>query len=165
MLNAEEFVPLAVFLQPVERPVPSPPPREFECVDASLTRPQRSHASDDLGETLAAVRCFRAALADALEVAVQSMLPMIVPGIVGQELRIGPPDLTAIVAKAVEDFGREHVLTIRVRPEEIGAIADLGANVVADNRLPRGDVAIELRSGTIDMSLRARLDALLANAR
>jgi flagellar biosynthesis/type III secretory pathway protein FliH len=110
------------------------------------------------------MRCFRAALADALEAAAQRLLPAIAHDVVGRELRIEPADLGAVVAEAVERFGREQVLVIRARSDEIGAMEWLGVELAADDRLPRGDAEIELRSGTIDMRLHARVEALLTNA-
>ncbi len=164
VLSSDEFVPLAIFLLPVEPPVPSTPTCAIERVDAGVARPQFAQASDELAETLSAVRCFRAALVDALEVAVQSLLPAIVRDVLGRELRIEPVDLAAVVADAVERFGREQVLVVRARSDEIGAMESLGVELATDDRLARGDAEIELRSGTIDMRLRTRIEALLTNA-
>lgn len=162
MLSADEFVSLANFLRPVEHPAQSS--REDKGADAGTTTPQREQTSDELAETLAAVRCFRAALADALDVAVQNLLPIIARDVLARELRIERANLAAIVAEAVAHFGREHVLAVRVCSDEVGALALTGIEVVADDRLSCGDIAIELHTGTIDMSLRARLDALLKDS-
>jgi flagellar biosynthesis/type III secretory pathway protein FliH len=144
--------------------MPSAPACATDRVDADLVHPQRAHASDELSETLSAVRCFRAALVDALEVAVQNLLPAIARDVLGRELRIESADLAAIIGEAVERFGREQVLVIRGRSDEIGALESLGVRLIADDRFPLGDAEIELRSGTIDMRLRARLEALLTDA-
>jgi flagellar biosynthesis/type III secretory pathway protein FliH len=162
VLSSDEFVPLAIFLNPVESPVPSTT-CATERVDADVALPHCVQASDELAETLSAVRCFRAALVDALEVAVQSLLPAIACDVLGRELRIEPADLAAVVAEAVERFGREQVLVIRAHSGEISALESLGVELAADDRLALGDAEIELRSGTVDMRLRARLEALLTN--
>jgi flagellar biosynthesis/type III secretory pathway protein FliH len=164
VVRSDEFVPLATFLHPIEPSVPSTPNRTTERVDAGLARPQCVQASEELAETLSAVRCFRAALADALDVAVQSLLPAIARDVLGRELHVEPADLAVVVAEAVERFGREQVLVIRARSDEIGAMESLGVELAADDRFARGDAEIELRSGTIDMRLHARLEALLTNA-
>jgi flagellar biosynthesis/type III secretory pathway protein FliH len=164
VLRSDEFVPLATFLHPVEPPLPATPTCDAERVDGDLARPQCVQPSNELAETLSAVRCFRAALTDALEIALQSLLPAIAHDVLGRELRIEPADLAAVVTEAVERFGREQVLVIRARSDEIGAMESLGVELAADDRLPRGDAEIELRSGTIYMRLHARLENLLTNA-
>jgi flagellar biosynthesis/type III secretory pathway protein FliH len=163
VFSSDEFIPLAIFLHPIEPPMPSTPDCATERVDADLARPQLQ-TSEELAETLSAVRCFRAALADALEVAVQSLLPAIARDVLGRELRVEPADLAVVVAEAVERFGRDQVLVIRARSDEIGAMEPLGIELAADDRFARGDAEIELRTGTIDMRLHARLEALLMNA-
>jgi flagellar biosynthesis/type III secretory pathway protein FliH len=163
VLSSDEFVPLTIFLRPVEPPVQSTPMCAIERVDADLARPQYVQDSDELAETLSEVRCFRAALADALEVAAQNLLPAIARDVLGRELRIEPADLNVVVAEAIERFGREQVLVVRARSDEIDAMDWLGVELAADDRLARGDAEIELRSGTIDMRLHARLESLLAN--
>jgi flagellar biosynthesis/type III secretory pathway protein FliH len=159
--SANEFVPLAIFLHPVELTAPSTSTCATERVAADFAGPQCMPASDDLAETLSVVRRFRAALADALDVAVQSLLPAIARDVLGRELRIEPADLAAVIAEAVQRFGREQVLVIRARSDEIGAMEPLGVELAVDDRLAQGDAAIDLRSGTIDMSLYVRLEALL----
>jgi flagellar biosynthesis/type III secretory pathway protein FliH len=164
VLSSDSFVPLAIFLNRLEPPLPPAATRATERVDADVGLPEFVQASDELAETLSAVRCFRAGLVDALEVAIQNLLPSIARDVLGRELRIQPADLAGVVAEAVERFGREQVLVIRAHSDEIGALESLEVEVAADDRLARGDAEIELRSGTIDMRLRARLEALLTNA-
>ncbi len=164
MLSFGAFVPLGIFLNRVEPSVRPTTTCTPERIDADVALPECVQAPDEVAEALSAVRCFRAALVDALEVAIQNLLPSIARDVLGRELRIQPADLAGVVAEAVERFGREQVLVIRAHSDEIGALESLEVEVVADDRLAHGDAEIELRSGTIDMRLRARLEALLTKA-
>lgn len=147
---SEDFVPLAEFLHPTPEPRVEGPP-------APAAPPARSESA----EAVRAARLFRAALADALDAAVEDLLRSIARDVLRRELRLDPADLEAFVIAALERHGREEVLAIRAHPGECAAVAGCGIAPTADERLQRGDVVLELRSGTIDMSLAARLhDAL-----
>jgi flagellar biosynthesis/type III secretory pathway protein FliH len=158
---SEGFIPLARFL--------SPPPAE----PVALSLPQPPAAGEPLAPfahpaesteytaTFGAVRRFRAALADALDVAVQRLLAEIAENVFARELRLAGADVAAVVAKTRERFSNERVLTVRVHPRDRNALCGLEIDAVLDESLAPGDVIAELRSGTIDLRLRVRLENAL----
>jgi flagellar biosynthesis/type III secretory pathway protein FliH len=154
---SDEFVPLALFLRPaVGEPETEtataaiPPPMEIALV------PLQHDAA------LRAARRFHAALADALEAALQELLRAIASEVLARELRLGGPDVAAIVSAALDRFAGKRILSARAHPGDCAALAVLPIQCVADDSLMPGDVRIELQSGTIDLTLDARLDAVLA---
>lgn len=150
------FVSLAALLRPVAPESPSSGEPEL----APLPVPPDLAA--EYTETLSAVRRFRAAVADALDVAVAQLLEMVANDVLARELLLGDPDLASIVAKARERFVSENILAVRVHPRDRNALGELHLDAVADASLKPGDVMIELRSGTIDLCLATRLDVALA---
>jgi flagellar biosynthesis/type III secretory pathway protein FliH len=150
---SEAFVPLAVFLTP---PLPAPAPQ------APARLPVEPVLPEDLESTLRAARRFRAALSDALEAALPQLLRAIAKDVLARELRLEPPETARVIAAALERAADDHVLAIRVHPNEHDAVARLGLATIADAALDPGDCRIELRSGTIDSSLQLRLETVLA---
>ncbi len=112
-------------------------------------------------EAIRAARRFRAGLADAVDAAVASLLPEIARDVLARELRLAPADVAAIVAGALKRCADGKTLALRAHPSDIDALADLPIAVVADGGLLRGDVVLELHSGTIDLRMDSRLDAIL----
>ncbi len=151
----DEFVSLDAFLRP------APP----EPASAAIEAPAVTRAVRYCEETIRSARRFRAGLADAVDVAVARLLPEIARDVLGRELRLQPADVAAIVAGALERFGGEKALALRAHPSDVDALADLPIAVVADEALCRGDAVLELRSGTIDLRLDSRLDAILQASR
>lgn len=152
---SEEFVPLSAFLHrmpepPLEHQLPPEP------------EPDVPVAPDRRDEDLRAVLLFRAALADALDVAIDGLLRSIARDVLARELRLEPADVAGIVAAALDRHAGEKVLSIRAHPADLPALAEVAAARIADDDLRRGDIVIEVRSGTIDMRLSARLEAALA---
>ncbi len=150
MSNA--FVPLDIFLSPPrgESPQPDrqqppdvPPPPQCE----------RKAAAD--------ARRFCAALADALELSLQRLLPQIAREVLGRELALKPADVCAIVAASLERFAGEKTLTLRVHPADAQRASALGVAIVADAKLRAGDALLDLHAGTIDMRLETRFDGVL----
>ncbi len=151
---SDDFVPLAAFLRPVARePVVEPP---------LLTESPTADLCDDYNETLRAARRFRAGLSDALETAVEQLLPRIAKEVLARELQLADADVAAIVSAALDRFAGDAVLCVRAHPRDWAALAGFELERVADASLQPGDVRLELRSGTIDLTLAARLDAALA---
>jgi len=146
----ERFVPLAAFLRP-ERPRIDVPPEE-------VAEPVHPDVEDAVG----AARRFRAALSDALDVAVVHLLREISANVLGRELKTADCDVAAIVAAALARFEDERVLVIRAHREDLDALAVFEIECVADSRLRRGEVLFEVRSGTIDQRFAARLEAAIA---
>ena len=159
---SEEFIPLARFLSPP----PAEPVAPFLSQDPAAGEPLAPFAlpAETVTEyvaTFGAVRRFRAALADALDVAVQQLLAEIAENVLARELRLAGADVAAVVAKTRERFSNERVLTVRVHPRDRNALRGLEIDAVVDESLAPGDVIAELRSGTIDLRLRARLENAL----
>ncbi len=154
VVMSENFVPLAAFLRPVARnPVVEPPP---------LAEAPTADLCDDYNETLRAARRFRAGLSDALETAVEQLLPRIAKEVLARELQLADADVAAILSAALDRFAGDAVLCVRAHPHDWAALAGLELERVADGSLQPGDIRLELRSGTIDLTLAARLDAALA---
>ena len=136
----------------------------FLKIPPPASRSRRSRPAETVTEyvaTFGAVRRFRAALADALDVAVQQLLAEIAENVLARELRLAGADVAAVVAKTRERFSNERVLTVRVHPRDRNALRGLEIDAVVDESLAPGDVIAELRSGTIDLRLRARLENAL----
>jgi len=160
----DEFVPLAEFLSPSTADVVASVSAAAPAVEeADVAAP--SPANDVVSEsasTFTAVRRFRAAVADAVDVAVQQLLAEIAQNVLARELELGPVDIGAIVAKARERLLAEKILVVRIHPQDRETLGELDIDVVPDERLERGDVVAELSTGTIDLRLRARLETALA---
>jgi len=160
---SEGFVPLARFLRP-----PPPEPVVLSLPQgpaAGATFAPCSHSEESFIQfvaTFGAIRRFRAAVADALDVAVQQLLAEVAENVLARELTVAGADVAAIVAKTRERFSSERVLRVRVHPRDRTALDSLEIDSVLDETLVPGDVIAELRSGTIDLRLRARLDSALA---
>lgn len=152
------FVPLAAWLRPSEtdeNPV-APPERPNEDF------PNEDRPDEELMfEVGARVRRFRAMLDDALERSLQELLREIAVVVVGRELHSAPADLEAIVRRARERCALEQPLAVRVHPSQASSLR-LDVPVIADPQLRSDDVMIDLRSGSIDASLGARIECLLA---
>jgi flagellar biosynthesis/type III secretory pathway protein FliH len=160
---SDGFVPLAVFLAPppaeaVQSSLPDPSPPE----DSPAPRPYAPEALTEYASALGDVRRFRAALADALDVAVQQLLAQIAENVLARELALGPADVGAIAARARERITKEKILAVRIHPRDRDALDDFEIDAVLDQTLAPGDIVVELRSGTIDLRLQARLDMALA---
>ncbi|HEY2475685.1 MAG TPA: FliH/SctL family protein [Candidatus Cybelea sp.] len=158
----EEFVPLSLALRPPPAPDITPdaaaaePRREPECRALPDDQVAAEHAA-----TFGALRRFRAALADALDIAVARLLAEIAENVLARELHLGAADVASIVAKARERFLRERIVAVRVHPYDREALEPLELQKITDSTLERGDVIAELHAGTIDLRLRARLEAAI----
>jgi flagellar biosynthesis/type III secretory pathway protein FliH len=160
---SEGFITLASFLRPlrpepvsaalVERYFPESPPVQAPEGEESLT---------EYVQTFGAIRRFRAAVADALDVCVQRLLEEIAQNVLARELARAGADVAAIVAKTRERFSDDRLLTVRVHPQDRAALRELAIETVCDESLTPGDIVAELRSGTIDLRLSARLENALA---
>ncbi|MDQ2864651.1 MAG: flagellar assembly protein FliH [Candidatus Eremiobacteraeota bacterium] len=159
---AEGFVPFATWfgVAPVcgDQPVIAEAELVDVMIDETLACDTMVDEPDAIDEVLADVRRFRAAVADALQVAVCDLLQEIAIDVVARELQLAPVDVRAVVERARQRYDAETVLAIRVNPHDRAALGGEYANVVDDTTLRRGDVVLEVRSGTIDASLGVRLD-------
>ena len=149
---ADRFIPLRDFLVDAIEP-------EVEDVESVTVPVEESHlpACDAFGD----VRRFRAAVRDAVDVTVCGVLCDVAAGVLARELALAPANLKAIVEGACERHLAEGVVRVRVHPDEASQIVDAGVAFVSDPALRRGDILLEARSGTIDVSLGARLAGVL----
>jgi flagellar biosynthesis/type III secretory pathway protein FliH len=154
----DRFVPLDEFFR---RPAPdeSAPAARTETPPAQAPAPERAN---EVAEALAAVRRFRAALADAVAAALDELLRDIACDVLARELTLAPADVAAIAAGALERYAADSPVSVRVHPDECSALSGLDLTAIGDPGLRRGDVVVDLHSGTIDASLGARLEYLLA---
>jgi len=149
------FVPLATLLAAPPSGVQTEVEEEPKVVDQPAIPAERE-------EMLGAARRFHAALGDALDSAVQHLLPAIARDVVGRELRCAEADLAVIVRAALERFHSEKVLSVRVNPSDARALDGVDIPLIADPALEPGELWLELRSGTIDLTLETRLNEALA---
>ena len=101
---SEGFVPLARFLRP-------PPPEPAVALTSSRSRSRSvdrtcSHSEESFAQfaaTFSAIRRFRAALGDALDVAVQQLLAEIAENVLARELRSPAPTLRPSLQRRASD--------------------------------------------------------------
>lgn len=160
-MASDAFVPLGVYLAPAPLEPKRDEPPQMHCEAAPPQQPA-ALASVECERTIAAARRFRAGLSDALETAVPDLLAAIAREVFARELLLGPADLSEIVAAAI-DRCAETVLSIHVHPAQLEAARRLEVMAIADEGLTPGDLRMEVHSGTIDLTLAARLDAVLAS--
>ena len=141
------FVPLAAYFRPsTPKAACEPPPIvPAEC-----------------DEAIRAARRFRAGLSDAIDAALPGLLRTIARDVLARELLLAPAEIATVAAAVVERFGAEEVVCVRAHPAELHALRDFKLKCVGDAALQPGDIRIELRSGTIESTVDARLDALLS---
>lgn len=159
----DPFVPFEIAFAPASPGEEADAPRAAVDVIESATGGD-SDAEDarSARSALAAVRRFRAALADALDAQLDEIVREVVCELLGRELQIAHADVTAIARGALARYAADLPLRVRAHPHDVPALETLELPIVTDAALRRGDLTIELRSGTIDASLGARLEALLA---
>ncbi len=115
---------------------------------------------EEMAELAREVRLFRAHVAEAVDAALETLLADIAAEVLARELLLAPVDVQQIVERAVRRFDGERTLRIRVHPDEVQRV-ESEVPVIADSTLRRGDAAIELCNGSVDVSLGVRLEAVL----
>ncbi|HZZ00807.1 MAG TPA: FliH/SctL family protein [Candidatus Baltobacteraceae bacterium] len=115
-------------------------------------------------EQFAEIRRFGAAVRDAVDVAVSTLLCDVAAEVLARELELSPANVDSIVSRACARYASEKVVRVRAHPDEAAEVAYSGVDVVADSALRRGDVVLEVRTGTIDVTLGARLADVLDRA-
>jgi flagellar biosynthesis/type III secretory pathway protein FliH len=149
----DEFVPLDRAL----RTTPEPAVLDERAVTVALT----NETEPDIEDAAAEARRFRAALADALALSLERLVRDVACDVLARELLLAPLDVAAIAARALERYLDEGPLQLRVHPDDCDACASLDLRVVGDERLRSGDVVLDVRCGSIDASLGARLETVL----
>lgn len=152
----DRFVPLREFVLQAHEP-------EREAFEAVVhVQPDELHqVQPNAPEALGDLRRFRAAVSDAVDVAVETVLGDIAADVLARELELAPANLEAIVARACARHAGEGIVCVRVHPDEAAQLRDAGVDVIGDSAVRRGDVLLCVRSGTIDVSLGARLAGVL----
>ncbi|MBV8147686.1 MAG: hypothetical protein JO092_01185 [Candidatus Eremiobacteraeota bacterium] len=155
-----EFLPLHIALRPraLSAPVSAPSPPREEPTSSFESEPEATAVAGE-------IRRFRAAVADAFEHEVESLLRDVACTVLARELELKPADIEVVVTQARRRHARERIIALRVHPADLEALKHFDLDVLADGTLHRGDVVLELKSGTIDLSLGVRLDAVLASER
>jgi flagellar biosynthesis/type III secretory pathway protein FliH len=154
-----EFVTLGAWLRPPAQAAAIGP---LAYDDEPVAEPPVRPVDDDvIADAASRARRFRAMLADALDRTLADLLRDIAAEVIGRELQCAPAELQHIVQRALERAADELPVSVRVHPSQLELLR-LDLPLVADARLRRDDVRIELRSGTIDASLGARLEQVLA---
>jgi flagellar biosynthesis/type III secretory pathway protein FliH len=166
---SDSFVSLTEFLRKLPAPErcdeePLEPVREV-CSDVAAGVSVDQEEAAELDTALSEVRQFRAALADAVAFASTALLEDVAAAVLARELQLAPADIAAIVADALARYREDDPLVVRVHPEDAAALAQFDVKVVPDASLRRADASIELRCGTIDATLGARLARVLAPPR
>ena len=87
-------------------------------------------------------------------------MPAIARDVLARELQIAAADVAEIVRGALGSDSHD-VTSIRAHPDDLDALCAVEFERIPDATLSRGSVRLELRSGTIDLTLDARLDAVL----
>ncbi len=156
----DAFVPLAAYLRA------DPPPRENLPEAAPPEAAECGTAPDDaaaaaFGAFVAQIKRMRAALEDACAARIEIFTRDLGATILGRELRLAPVDIAAIIDDALAELRRDLPLGVRVHPDDLHALHPMQLPVIPDAKLRRGDVAIDVRHGSIDVSLGARFEALL----
>lgn len=159
-----DFVALTALLRPLQAPGEPAAPEVASRADLDRVTGFDAHAADEYAVTFGAIRRFRAALADALDAAVARLLLEIAENVLARELALRAADVASIVAKTRERLLDERIVAVRVHPRDREALAELQIERISDATLAPGDIVVELRSGTIDLRLPARLEAALAAA-
>jgi flagellar biosynthesis/type III secretory pathway protein FliH len=149
---ADEFVPLSVFLRaPSVEPVRDAP--------IATEAPALPALPAEYDEALRAAKRFRAGIADAIDAALPSLLETIARDVLARELLLHGADLAAVVEAALDRC--DDVVSIRAHSSDLAAVRKLRVESRADDSLHPGDVCIDLRSGTIELSLEARVQSAL----
>jgi flagellar biosynthesis/type III secretory pathway protein FliH len=158
------FVPLDVALRATD--VPGSEPLSEAATGSGDVRDGRTQTNSaglgDVEDALAAARRFNAALADALALSLERLVRDIACDVLARELLLAPCDVAAVAARALQRYAGEGALRLRVHPGDVAACAALEVPVVGDGSLRTGDVILDVRCGSIDASLGARLETLLS---
>jgi flagellar biosynthesis/type III secretory pathway protein FliH len=159
----DAFVLMREWLQPVQPAQPEQLPQP-DPVPAAIDGARcEEDEIDDVDRAIEEARRFRAALADALSYHANDLVTDIASEIVARELRCAPCDVARIVERAIERYAIEPV-RVRVNPADAAIVAGRWVTV-CDEELRRGDAVIETSAGTIDATLGARLQRVLAKVR
>ncbi|MBC5816676.1 MAG: hypothetical protein GIW97_09055 [Candidatus Eremiobacteraeota bacterium] len=149
-----EFLSLAQILQPVERV----PEQATIADETSVVEDNRAAVYIDDEDYLREIRFFHAHLRERLDIAVETLLCEISREVLARELLLAPVEIAAIVSDALARYRQLDPLRVRVHPEDAAALSGCDVPVFSDEALDRGDAFVDLRGGSMDLSLQTRLD-------
>ena len=139
-------------------------PREAQPAAEIEPREETETPADDHIAAAREVRLFMARVAEAIDFSVEMLRNDIAAEILGHELQLAPADIRAIVARAIQRYALESPVRVRVHPRDLAAL-DGEFSTIADGQLRPGDAVLEVRGGSIDVSLGVRLDSVLRASR
>ena len=160
-----EFVSLAAMLLPPA--VVAPPQADLAeaCPPQAEVTPAAPSSPVVDEDYLREVRFFKAHLREALQTAVDALLAEIAQTVIARELQVAPADISAIVQHALARYESLEPLRVRVHSDDVAALFSCDVSVFVDDALQRGDAFLDLRSGSIDLSLKTRVDCVIREAR
>ena len=132
------------------------------CLDAceAALPAQPRLATAEFSELSRDVRLFRVRIAALVEEAVQTLVSDIAASVLARELQLAPIDVQVIANAALQRYVDEEPLRIRAHPRDAERL-QCAVPVLPDAGLLPGDIVLELRTGSIDATLGARLADLL----
>ena len=157
----EAFVSLSHFLQSTREVTLASQTVNAEVSPDSAMEIDGTDRPEMLDQFIRDIKRTHAALADALDLALDDLLRDIAADVIGREMRLAPVELERIVQRALARAAAESPLAVRVHPDDCESLADCGMPIVSDAEMRRGDAVIQVRFGTIDVSLGTRLEELL----
>lgn len=146
--------------------VPGSPAPVRAAVAAEEAPSGEDPASDDgVAAVVSEALRFRAALREAFAGAFEALCSDLAARVLARELRAAPCEIAAIAARVLEHRDEEGALALRAAADDLPALEPLarsrGLMLRADERLRPGDVALEVRTGSIECTLALRADAVL----
>jgi len=113
-------------------------------------------SASEVREAVREARLFQARLADAFDATLARLLRDLATDVLARELRLGPCDLAALVARVLAGAP-----AVRLRVAEADADVAAALPVVVDAALAAGDAIVELAGGALDLRLGVRLANVL----
>ena len=135
--------------------------REAEERAATVVEEERARVRDE-ARALARVEVelARRDLLQGLEAQVPRLALEVARRVVGEALAIEPDRVRALVREALDRVRRASVVRVRVHPDDVPRLGELGASIVPDDALSPGDCIVESELGDVDGRLEARFEAI-----
>ncbi len=107
------------------------------------------------------VRLFKAHLSEVLDRGLECLLAGVAREILARELLLAPADVRTLADAALKTHMQSMPLRVRVHRDDAGSFADFDVPVFSDESLERGDAYLDLRNGSIDLTLAVRAQDLI----
>ena len=144
--------------EPVVVPEPLP---QAECEPVQAPPAQEEPRCACERGALHDVALFRATLREMLESRTHELLAKLAEDILARELVLAPPDIRALVTRALADCDAREVLEIRLAPHDAARFPLSDVAIRVDAGLVAGEMVIETRSGTFESRLPVRVAHML----